>query len=257
MIPVRLEEIARLALGVLEGGEPGDSITGVKADSREVGRGDLFVALNTGVRFVDEARARGAITLVPHDQERALAAIARLVRERSDAQVVAVVGSAGKTTTKDILGALLLAARSDDLGREEPEQRDRPAAHGVPARARDGGADHRDGDARARPDRRALHGRATEPRRRAPHRPGAPRAPRHRRARGRSQRRGDRVAAAGGHCRRAGARGRARATSRPHRHRPPPVRPGGHRPRERASRGSPSATPWSSSRSRSRNAISW
>ena len=106
MIPVRLEEIARLALGVLEGGEPGDSITGVEADSREVGRGDLFVALNTGVRFVDEARARGAITLVPHDQEGALAAIARLVREHSDAQVVAVVGSAGKTTTKDILGAL-------------------------------------------------------------------------------------------------------------------------------------------------------
>ena len=56
--------------------------------------------------FVDEARARGASTLVPDDQERALAAIARLVRERSDAQVVAVVGSAGKTTTKDILGAL-------------------------------------------------------------------------------------------------------------------------------------------------------
>ena len=44
MIPVRLEEIARLALGVLDGGEPGESITGVKADSREVGRGDLFVA---------------------------------------------------------------------------------------------------------------------------------------------------------------------------------------------------------------------
>ena len=106
MIPVRLEEIARLDLGALGGGEPADTITAVKADSREVGPGDLFVALNTGVAFVDEARARGASTLVPDDQERALAAIARLVRERSDAQVVAVVGSAGKTTTKDILGAL-------------------------------------------------------------------------------------------------------------------------------------------------------
>ena len=103
MIPVRLDEIARLQLGDLTGdGE----ITGVKADSREVGRGDLFIALNTGVRYVDEARARGAATLVPDDQERALAEIALLVRLRSDAQVVAVVGSAGKTTTKDILGAL-------------------------------------------------------------------------------------------------------------------------------------------------------
>jgi UDP-N-acetylmuramoyl-tripeptide--D-alanyl-D-alanine ligase len=106
VIPLRLEEITRLELGVLEGGESGDLITRVVSDSRQVRPGDLFVALNTGVRFVDGARARGAVTLVPHDQERALAAIARLVRERSDAQVVAVVGSAGKTTTKDVLGAL-------------------------------------------------------------------------------------------------------------------------------------------------------
>ena len=103
MIPVRLEEIAELALGELVGeGEIG----AVKADSREVGPGDLFVALNTGVRYVQEARARGGATLVPDDQEVALAAIASLVRAKSDAQVVAVVGSAGKTTTKDILGAL-------------------------------------------------------------------------------------------------------------------------------------------------------
>jgi UDP-N-acetylmuramoyl-tripeptide--D-alanyl-D-alanine ligase len=103
VIPVWIEEIAELALGVLTGeGE----ITAVKADSREVGPGDLFVALNTGVQYVGEARARGAATLVPDDQEAALAAIASLVRARSDAQVVAVVGSTGKTTTKDILGAL-------------------------------------------------------------------------------------------------------------------------------------------------------
>ena len=103
MIPIALDDIARLALGALDGS---GEITGVKADSREVGPGDLFVALNTGVEYVDEARVRGAATLVPDDQERALAEIALLVRLRSDAQVVAVVGSAGKTTTKDILGAL-------------------------------------------------------------------------------------------------------------------------------------------------------
>lgn len=105
MIPVAPGDIAALELGVLDGAGDGE-ITAVKADSREVGPGDLFVALNTGVRFVEAARARGAATLVPHDQERALAEIARLVRSRSRAQVVAVVGSAGKTTTKDILGAL-------------------------------------------------------------------------------------------------------------------------------------------------------
>ncbi len=71
-----------------------------------MGPGDLFLALNTGVQYVGEARARGAATLVPDDQEAALASIASLVRAKSDAQVVAVVGSTGKTTTKDILGAL-------------------------------------------------------------------------------------------------------------------------------------------------------
>jgi len=106
MIPVRWDELEALALGRLEGGGEGLLVTGIKADSREVGARDLFVALNTGVRFVDDARARGAATLVPRDQDAALAALASLVRSKSDARVVAVVGSTGKTSTKDILGAL-------------------------------------------------------------------------------------------------------------------------------------------------------
>jgi UDP-N-acetylmuramoyl-tripeptide--D-alanyl-D-alanine ligase len=104
VIALGWEEIAALDLGRLDGGD--DAITGVKADSREVGSGDLFVALNSGVQYVDEARSRGAATLVPDEQEVALAALASLVRSKSSAQVVAIVGSAGKTTTKDILGAL-------------------------------------------------------------------------------------------------------------------------------------------------------
>jgi UDP-N-acetylmuramoyl-tripeptide--D-alanyl-D-alanine ligase len=103
VIPVQFEEIAQLGLGELEGG---GEITGIKADSRVVGPGDLFVGLNRGVDFVDDARARGAATLVPREQDSALARLATLVRSKSEAQVVAVVGSAGKTTTKDILGAL-------------------------------------------------------------------------------------------------------------------------------------------------------
>jgi UDP-N-acetylmuramoyl-tripeptide--D-alanyl-D-alanine ligase len=103
VIPLSWDEVAALELGQLDGG--GD-ITRITADSRDAGPGDLFVALNTGVRYVDEARERGAATLLPDDQEAALASFASLVRSKSDANVVAVVGSAGKTTTKDILGAL-------------------------------------------------------------------------------------------------------------------------------------------------------
>ncbi|HUF01979.1 MAG TPA: UDP-N-acetylmuramoyl-tripeptide--D-alanyl-D-alanine ligase [Gaiellaceae bacterium] len=106
MIPVAWEEIAELELGELRGGEVGDVVHSIRADSRAVGSGDLFVALNTGVRFVDDARTRGAATLVPHDQDAALAALAGVVRSKSRARVVAVVGSTGKTSTKDVLGAL-------------------------------------------------------------------------------------------------------------------------------------------------------
>ncbi len=113
MIPVAWNEVAELALGTLasaRGGGAVGTITGIKADSRLVGPGDLFVALNTGVAHVAEAAARGAATLVPDDQEAALAALASLVRSKSAARVVAVVGSTGKTSTKDILGALCSAS---------------------------------------------------------------------------------------------------------------------------------------------------
>jgi UDP-N-acetylmuramoyl-tripeptide--D-alanyl-D-alanine ligase len=115
VIPLAWEEVAALGLGALDrtGNEgTADTITGIKADSRAVGPGDLFVALNTGVDYVAEAAARGAATLVPDDQEAALAGLASLVRSKSEARVVAVVGSAGKTSTKDILGALCNAATS-------------------------------------------------------------------------------------------------------------------------------------------------
>jgi UDP-N-acetylmuramoyl-tripeptide--D-alanyl-D-alanine ligase len=113
VIPIDWDEVAALALGALElrgEGPARGMITGIKADSRLVAPGDLFVALNTGVAHVDEAASRGASTLVPDDQEAALAALASLVRSKSDPRVVAVVGSTGKTSTKDILGALCNAA---------------------------------------------------------------------------------------------------------------------------------------------------
>jgi UDP-N-acetylmuramoyl-tripeptide--D-alanyl-D-alanine ligase len=105
VIPLELDEVEALGLGRLERGATA-TIGRIEADSRVVGPDALFVALNTGVRYVDEAQSRGAATLVPRDQKAALYALASLVRSRSRARVVAVVGSVGKTTTKDILGAL-------------------------------------------------------------------------------------------------------------------------------------------------------
>jgi UDP-N-acetylmuramoyl-tripeptide--D-alanyl-D-alanine ligase len=125
VIPLAWEEVDALDLGELAGAPCDGVVRRVHDDSRDARPGDLFVALNTGVRFVEEARAAGAATLIPRDQEAALAALASAVRSRSDAQVVAVVGSVGKTTTKDVLSALCSAvtptvaaeaSRNNELG---------------------------------------------------------------------------------------------------------------------------------------------
>lgn len=84
-----------------------DAVTGMHVDSRRIAEGDLFVALGGGVDFVEHALARGAsAALVPEDAFAALAAIAGAVRERSTARFVGITGSAGKTSTKDILFAI-------------------------------------------------------------------------------------------------------------------------------------------------------
>jgi UDP-N-acetylmuramoyl-tripeptide--D-alanyl-D-alanine ligase len=80
----------------------------VQIDSRRIEEGDLFVAVDGGRDFVKHAFARGAAAvLMPQDAFAALAAIAGAVRDRSSASVVGITGSTGKTSTKDILAALL------------------------------------------------------------------------------------------------------------------------------------------------------
>ena len=103
MIPLPTSELARL--GRLDA--TADAVTGVKIDSRLVEPGDLFVAVGRGAAFAGDARAHGAhAVLVPDDAFAAMAAIGRAVRARSAARVVAITGSTGKTSTKDILAAL-------------------------------------------------------------------------------------------------------------------------------------------------------
>ena len=106
MIPLALDEVARLAAGELRRGAETE-VTGVTIDSRRVEPGDLFVAVGRGIEYADEALGAGAAAaLLPDDAFAALGAIAREVRSRSSAKLVAITGSTAKTSTKDILAAL-------------------------------------------------------------------------------------------------------------------------------------------------------
>ncbi|HYZ48843.1 MAG TPA: UDP-N-acetylmuramoyl-tripeptide--D-alanyl-D-alanine ligase [Sphingomonas sp.] len=96
------------------------AIEGVAFDSREVGPGDLFIALpgetTDGHRFVDQAFGQGAAGAIvsrpvayPHilvtDTKAALDALGVAARARTQAVVVGVTGSVGKTGTKEALYA--------------------------------------------------------------------------------------------------------------------------------------------------------
>jgi len=97
-------------------------VTGVTFDSREVRPGDLFVAMPgtvyDGHKFVAGAFSAGAAGAIvsqpiddPHvlveDTAKALEALGRAARERSNARIVGVTGSVGKTSTKEALFAAL------------------------------------------------------------------------------------------------------------------------------------------------------
>ena len=126
-----VEEIARATGGVILRG--GGTSTGVSTDSRAVASGGAFVALS-GERFdahdfLSAATMRGARTLViakggsevassaavvkVADTKVALGALARAHREKwrgAERRLVAITGSAGKTTTKTVLARLLASA---------------------------------------------------------------------------------------------------------------------------------------------------
>jgi UDP-N-acetylmuramoyl-tripeptide--D-alanyl-D-alanine ligase len=103
-------------------GTPSAATTGLSIDTRTLQPGDVFVALKAardGHAFVAGAFAAGAAAaLVSNDYPRgrndgallrvadplaALEAIGRAARVRSNARIVAVTGSAGKTGTKEML----------------------------------------------------------------------------------------------------------------------------------------------------------
>ena len=125
MIPLSTRELAAVAGGAASG--PDATVTGVAIDSRAIAPGDLFVALpgerTHGARFAEAALAAGAAAVLLEGETpgpvagvsavrvdsavAALGAIAAEVRRRSTARVIAITGSTGKTSTKDILAAIL------------------------------------------------------------------------------------------------------------------------------------------------------
>ena len=116
--------------GRVVGGDPDALWSGAAFDSRRIRGREIFFALPgeqaDGHDFVDQAVAGGAAAVVVHreiespsrsagdaawlrvdDTYRALHDLTRAVRARVPEHLVAITGSAGKTTTKELLAAML------------------------------------------------------------------------------------------------------------------------------------------------------
>ncbi|MGV9263623.1 UDP-N-acetylmuramoyl-tripeptide--D-alanyl-D-alanine ligase [Kitasatospora sp. NPDC003701] len=124
MIALTLAEVAAAVGGTLDGADPDTPVTGpVEVDSRKVRPGCLFAAFAgdrvDGHDYAEQAVAAGAVAVLASrpvgvpavlvdSVVDALGKLARTVVARAEATtVVALTGSAGKTSTKDLIAQLL------------------------------------------------------------------------------------------------------------------------------------------------------
>ena len=123
MIPMTLAEVAGVVGGRIVDGEPDLVVTVAASDDRDCVPGTLFACIKgervDGHDFIDSARERGAVAalttrpvgspaVVVDDVVLALGALASYVIQRLPGTLVlGLTGSSGKTTTKDLLAALL------------------------------------------------------------------------------------------------------------------------------------------------------
>ena len=127
-------DVAAATGGRIVSGDPAAAVGRIAIDSRTLNAGDFFVAIKgerfDGHEFVTDALARGAagvmveggtdgvstkkvptapVVVEVADTTTALQDVARDIRRRSGARVVAITGSAGKTTTKEVAAGFLEA----------------------------------------------------------------------------------------------------------------------------------------------------
>ncbi|RJQ19002.1 MAG: UDP-N-acetylmuramoyl-tripeptide--D-alanyl-D-alanine ligase [Nitrospiraceae bacterium] len=125
MTDLTVNEIIEATGGELLAGDPGP-FTGVSIDSRAIAEGGLFFALRgerfDGHAFIEKALVKGAgavvdsrpsvlpqgrVIILVKDTLKALQDLAHFLRTRRDIPVVAVTGSNGKTTTKEMVYSVL------------------------------------------------------------------------------------------------------------------------------------------------------
>ncbi|MBI4855688.1 MAG: UDP-N-acetylmuramoyl-tripeptide--D-alanyl-D-alanine ligase [Acetobacterium woodii] len=127
MESISIDEILHITQGELLQGTRSQAITNVAIDSRKIENGYLYVPIigesNNGHDYINQAFLNGCTVCLTQEKERsfpeglavifvdstlaAMKALAGFNRHRYHLPVIAITGSSGKTTTKDLVAAVL------------------------------------------------------------------------------------------------------------------------------------------------------
>jgi len=126
-----LEDVLKATAGILVSGKPENTFCGISTDSRLVNKGNLFIALKgekfDGHDFVRKTLDQGAAGIIVQEEAKldqaltdktvavikvadtliALGDLAHEWRKRFSIPVIGLTGSSGKTTTKEMMAAII------------------------------------------------------------------------------------------------------------------------------------------------------
>lgn len=120
-----IREIIEATNGKLLSGSLDDDIQGFTQDTRQIKEGDMYIPLigerNDGHQFIQQAFAKGASAVITsqlidvpqknvilvEDTFQAMSDMAKYLRQHRDVKVVGITGSVGKTSTKDMIYAVV------------------------------------------------------------------------------------------------------------------------------------------------------
>lgn len=117
------ECICKILDGAFIGNNINEEFNGqYKIDSRKIKKGDCFIAINSGTNYIEDAINKGATLIISqscnkeflvnriivNDTKKALIDLSHEIRKRYlNIPLIAITGSVGKTTTKELTSAIL------------------------------------------------------------------------------------------------------------------------------------------------------
>ena len=119
---MNIKDIIKITCGKLLKSTDIEEFNKIKIDSRDIKENDIFLTVNTGYKYIDNAIDNGATLIITdsdikikkdvniikvEDSIKTLYRLADYIRTKYDPIVIAITGSAGKTTTKEMLYELL------------------------------------------------------------------------------------------------------------------------------------------------------